>query len=177
MKSIRLSILLALAVSLQAALAAPTVSTIAPTAGATVSSLETISVTFNEPVTGVYATSVRVNGEPTSAVSGSGAGPYVFSFAQPSPGAVTVAWDEDQSIAGNGTGEFVPTGSWTYTLTDTIAPTLGKIRTSVAGQELDNVLPPPGSTVGTLTKAQVTFSELVTGVDAADLLINGIPRH
>ena len=38
-----------------------------------------------------------------------------------------------------------------------------------------SVNPPAGSSVGSLTAIQVTFSETVTGVDASDLLINGNP--
>ncbi len=174
MKMIRCLTVLAFVASLPSGFAAPTVSVTAPTPGTTVSSLTSISITFNEPVTGVAATALIVNGEPADTLGGSGAGPYVFSFPQPSPGAVAVAWDPDQTIAGIGTGEFAPGSGWNYTLTDTIAPTLGKLRTSVAGQEIDYVRPAAGSTVGVLTKAVVTFSEIVTGVNAADLLVNGM---
>ena len=152
--------------------AAPSVSVTVPAPGTTVSTLTSVSITFSEPVTGVSATDLGVNGELTDSVTGTGAGPYVFSFPQPQAGTVTLGWDVDQSIAGIGTGEFVPGGGWSYTLTDTIAPALGKIRTAVAGQEMDNVRPVAGATVGTLTQAVVSFSEPVSGVDAADLLVN-----
>jgi hypothetical protein len=174
MKMFRFLTVLAFAVSLNSVVAAPTVVTTTPAPGTTVSNLTSLSITFSEPVTGVLASDLGVNGEPADAVVGTGAGPYVFSFPQPSPGSVTAVWDTDQGIAGLGTGEFVPTGPWTYTLTDTIAPTLGQLRTSVAGQEMDNVRPTPGSTVGALTQASVTFSENVTGVDHTDLLVNGV---
>lgn len=155
--------------------AAPTVSVVSPAPGTTVSSLTTVSITFSEAVTGVNATDLGVNGELADSVTGSGSGPYVFTFPQPPAGQVSLAWDVDQSIAGLGTGEFVPAGGWIYTLADTLAPELGKVRTTVAGQEMDAVRPAPGSTVGSVTQAVVSFSETVTGVSAADLLVNGTP--
>lgn len=154
--------------------AAPVVSVTDPAPGSAVSSLTSVSVTFSEPVTGVAATDLGIDGESAATVTGSGAGPYVFRFPQPPPGTVTLGWDPDLSISGIGTGEFVPGGSWSYALTDSIAPALGKIATSVAGQEMDDVRPAAGSVVGALTSAIVTFSEPVSGVDAADLLINGV---
>ncbi len=158
-----------------AASAAPTVSVTDPVPGTSVSSLTAVSITFSEPVTGVAFTDLGINGEAALAVTGSGAGPYVFSFPQPPPGTVSMGWDADQVIAGIGTGEFLPTALWSYTLTDTIAPTLGVLSTSVAGQEMADVHPAAGAVAGTLTTAAVNFSESVRGVDAADLLVNGVP--
>lgn len=158
------------------AFAAPAVSVTVPTPGATVGTLTSVSITFSEPVTGVSANDLGVNGEPADVVTGSGAGPYVFGFPQPQAGAINLAWDAaDLTIGGIGTGEFVAGSPWNYTLTDSIAPGLGQVRTSVAGQEMADVRPPAGSVVGVLTTAVVSFSEIVTGVDAADLLVNGAP--
>jgi hypothetical protein len=98
----------------------------------------------------------------------------VFTFPQPPAGTVTLGWNADQGIAGIGSGEFVPAAAWSYTLTDTIAPALGQVRTTVAGQEMDDVRPAAGAVVGLLTTVSVTFSETVTGVNAADLLVNGM---
>jgi hypothetical protein len=154
--------------------AAPTVTTRVPNDGATVNALSSISVTFNEAVTGVDASDLLINNDAALAVSGSGVGPYVFTFTQPAPGVVNISWDFDHGIAGLGTGPYVPT-TWSYTLLDTLAPTVAKIKSSVAGQDQDAIVPLPGSTVGTLTQVEVTFSENVIGVDAADLLVNGAP--
>src|SRR4051812_36629100 len=74
------------------AIAAPTVTTLVPAAGASVSGLTQISVTFSENVTGVDADDLLLNNDPASTVSGSGAGPYVFTFTQPPPGTVNVTW-------------------------------------------------------------------------------------
>ena len=145
-----------------AALAAPTTTITSPAPGSTVSTLTTVAVTFNEAVTGVDANDLLINNEGALTLTGSGAGPYTFSFTQPPPGAVSVSWDFDHGIAGLGTGAFVPGNGWSYTLTDTIAPTLAV------------TTPTPNATLGNLTQAEVTFSEAVEGVDATDLLINGI---
>lgn len=142
--------------------AAPTVSSITPLPGSTVSSLASISITFSEPVTGVQAEDLAIGENSATVVTGSGAGPYNFTFTQPLPGSVVVDWVGDQGIAGLGTGAFAPTGPWTYTLNDVIAPV-------VVTQT-----PTPGATVTLLNQVEVTFSEEVTGVDAGDLTVNGI---
>ncbi len=155
--------------------AAPTVQSTTPTPSSTVSTLTSISITFSEAVAGLSATDLEINNVGASTVSGSGAGPYVFSFTQPPPGPVAVAWSTEHGITGVGTGLFVPTGSWSYTLSDILAPTIAKVITSVAGQDQDALLPRANATVGTLTQVQVNFSEPVQGVDASDLLVNGVP--
>ncbi len=170
-----LAAILAVLAPLSVLTAAPTVTTTVPAPGSTVSSLTSVSLTFSEAVTGVEAGDLIVAGDTPATVTGSGAGPYVFSFTQPQPGTVAVTWDVDHGVAGIGTGAFVPAGSWSYTLTDSVAPAVGRITTSVAGQEVDAVFPTPASTVAVLTQATVTFSEAVTGVDAADLLVKGVP--
>ena len=143
-------------------LAVPTVTTQAPVASATVSSLSTISVTFSEAVTGVDADDLLINADAAQFVTGSGAGPYVFTFTQPAAGLVNVGWAGDHGIVGQaGTGAFAPS-MWVYTLNDTIAPTV-------------ILLSPSASAVlASLTQVEVTFSENVTGVNAADLLVNGV---
>src|SRR4029453_8407587 len=134
------------------AYAAPTVQTLDPAPGSTVNSLTQVSVTFSEPVSAVDAVDLLINGESAALLTGSGAGPYVFSFTQPAAGTVTVAFDVDHGIAGLGAGEFATPLPWTYTLTDTIAPTVVALT------------PAAGSTVGNLTQVEVLFSEPVTGV-------------
>src|SRR4051794_25139784 len=80
--------------------AAPTVSRLSPASGSTVSALTSISVTFSEAVTGVNADDLLINNDPAVGVSGWGEGPYVFTFTQPSPGAINISWDFDHGIAG-----------------------------------------------------------------------------
>lgn len=144
--------------------AAPTISTISPSPGSQVAGLSSLQISFSEEVGGVDTSDLFINGAITQAVAGSGAGPYIFTFSQPQPGAVSIEFAGDTGIAGiAGSGQFVSPPSWGYTLVDTLAPTTPFLS------------PVPGSTVGTLTEAEVTFSETVTGVDAADLKINGAP--
>ncbi len=139
----------------------PTVAVLSPPANSTVNSLTQIQVTFSENVFSVSAGDLLINGIPADSVTGSGSN-YVFSFTQPIAGTVLAYWDSDTEIS-DGNGNYLdPSGSWTYTLVDNLAPTLAK------------ALPASGSTVGLLTQAQVMFSEAVGGVSAADLLMNGV---
>ena len=77
---------------------APTAVSISPLPGAVLKTFTSLSVTFSETVGGVDASDLRVNGAGASAVSGSGAGPYQFTFTQPATGAVTVAWTNTHGI-------------------------------------------------------------------------------
>lgn len=114
-------------------------------------------------MTGVEADDLLINGEGAVFVTGSGAGPYVFTFTQPPSGTVNIAFDSDHGIVSQaGTGLF-PGATWSYTLTDTIAPIVSVLT------------PAASSMVGSLTQVEVVFSEPVTGVDAADLTINSTP--
>lgn len=146
---------------------APTVSAQTPVAGATVSNLTQITVTFSKPVTGVDAADLRINGLPASTVTGGGAA-YTFTFAQPAYGTVAVAWVtnhgiKDFEIPANDFDSARTGNTWAYTLVDLVPPV-------VASQA-----PPAGAQVTNLTQITVTFSEPVAGVEASDLLINGAP--
>jgi Lamin Tail Domain/Chitobiase/beta-hexosaminidase C-terminal domain/CotH kinase protein len=141
-----------------------TVTTISPTPGNAVGSLSLLSITFSEDVAGVDTDDLFINGATPQAVSGTGAGPYTFTFTQPPPGGVSIEFAGDTGIAPvSGVGDFQPPESWSYTLNDILAPSITLLA------------PAAGSTVGTLTRALVTFSETVTGIDAGDLTINGTP--
>jgi len=143
----------------------PVVAIKAPAAGQ-VSSLTSITVTFSEPVTGVNATDLLINGVPAQAMTG-GNDTYTFTFPQPAYGTVNITWVSGHGIADFGVppNAFNPAtagNTWQYNLLDNVAPT-------VAYQ-----LPFAGVTVRSLNQIEVNFSEAVTGVDAADLLINGV---
>lgn len=92
---------------------APTITLRNPTAGAVVGDpLTSLSVTFSESVDGtVEAADLTINGSPATGVSGSGAGPYTFTFTNPANGTVNVSL---------GTGIADPAGNpfagsnWTY---------------------------------------------------------------
>lgn len=140
----------------------PVVASLDPPAGATVSSLSELAVTFNKNVVGVEAQDLLINGLPASGVSGSGSN-YIFTFTQPAPGVAQVAWNADNAIVDLAGNALDTDGAWFYTLIDTIAPALL------------STAPAAGAAVSSMTQAKVLFTEPVTGVEAADLLLNGVP--
>ena len=88
-----------------------------PAAGAMLRALTTLSVQFNEPVSGIEAADLLINNQPAATVTGHGAGPYEFTFAQPANGNVTVAWAASAGIRDlSGARNPFAGGSWTYTL-------------------------------------------------------------
>src|SRR4030095_3062464 len=105
---------------------APTIALQSPLAGAAGSTLTQITVHFSEPVTGVDAADLRINGSPAANVTGGGAA-YTFTFPQPPYGAVSVGW-----ITGHGITDIEPAahpfdrtrpgGSWSYTLVCQVQP-------------------------------------------------------
>ncbi|MBE7504329.1 MAG: lamin tail domain-containing protein [Verrucomicrobiales bacterium] len=95
----------------------PVVSELIPPDRATVRELSRVEVHFSEPVQGVDAADLLVNGQPCSSVTLFAPGVFVFEFAPPAPGAVTLTW-----TAGHGIRDFAAAanpfagGSWSYTL-------------------------------------------------------------
>lgn len=77
----------------------PSILKLAPAPGATVGQLDRVEVWFTEPVAGVDAADLQVKGRPATAVVGSGAGPYVFTFDPPGPGTVQLEWSPSHGIA------------------------------------------------------------------------------
>ncbi|MBN2505696.1 MAG: lamin tail domain-containing protein [Verrucomicrobia bacterium] len=145
---------------------APTVESFVPAEGP-VDSLTQLTVNFAEPVTGVDAADLLVNGAPAVAVAGSST-TYTFFFPQPAEGVVEVSWAEHHGIVDREDppkpfSGRAPGDTARYQLTDTLPPAI------VA------VAPVPGATVPELTRIRLVFSEPVGGVQAADLLLNGIP--
>jgi hypothetical protein len=70
---------------------------------------------FSEPVTGVDPADLRVNGAPATAVSGSGAGPYLFAVAQPAQGSAAVTWAPAHGIQDTATpANAFAGGGWSY---------------------------------------------------------------
>ncbi len=90
---------------------------ISPPANATVRSLQQITVLFAEAVTGLSTNDLLVNDQPARQVSGSGAGPYTFTYLQPSNGPVNVRWSAGHGISDLATppNPFVG-GQWTYVI-------------------------------------------------------------
>ena len=146
---------------------APTVFSQTPLAGSTVTNLTQIAVVFSEPVIGVDAADLRINGLPAVGLSGSGSN-YTFTFPQPAYGSVSISWASSHGItdtepAHNAFDASRPGATWQYSLIDTTPPTIAAKN------------PPAGANVTNLVMLTVTFSEVVQGVNASDLLINGIP--
>jgi hypothetical protein len=148
----------------------PMIYTQIPPAGATVTNLRVVQVVFTERVVGVDAADLLINDVPATNVVGSGSN-YVFYFPQPAYGTVRIRFAPDHGITDVGWPSHLPFdetdegASWTYELIDVVPPVI-VART-----------PAPGSTVTNLTEISVTFSEPVAGVDAADLLVNGVPAY
>ncbi len=132
-----------------------------------VSELRSITVTFNRPVHDVVPEDLLINNQPAVQLSGAGTA-YTFSFEQPAFGRIDIGF-----TGGNGITDFSnpphffdaadPSAHWSYQLRDGTPPTVLSI------------VPPVGAVVGALSDVELRFSEEVTGVDAGDLLMNGVP--
>ena len=95
----------------------PGVAGLTPAAGIGVRQLTQIEVLFTEPVVGIEAGDLLVNGLAATGVSVQGAGNYVFTFSQPASGPVQLAWAANHGIRDfAGAPNSFPGGSWTYTL-------------------------------------------------------------
>jgi hypothetical protein len=144
----------------------PALASISPAPG-TVSGLTQLTVVLTEPVVGVKADDLLINRASASTVSGSGA-TYTFTFPQPVYGGVHVAWAEssaieDLALPPNWFDVAAAGSTWDYDLVDVVPP------------QVVNIFPPAQATVRGLAQIEVSFDEPVSGVDAADLLINGQP--
>lgn len=145
----------------------PTVLRVTPAAG-TVTDLTEITVTFSEPVTGVTAAHLLVNGIGASSLAALDSTTYTFRFVQPPYGNVAIGWNpghniSDQALPPNRFDAHGPGATWTYELVDRTAPVVAA------------VTPNPGATVRSLGQVTVLFSEPVAGVDAADLRVGQTP--
>jgi hypothetical protein len=144
----------------------PTVLSVTPAPG-TITNLTQITVTFSEPVSGVAAAFLQVNGIGAAGLSGDGA-TYTFTFVQPAYGNVAITWSGghnifDQALPPNRFDATGPGATWNYTLVDNTTPKVAALT------------PSTGATVRSLNGITVLFSEAVSGVEADDLLINNTP--
>lgn len=108
----------------------PTVFSKSPALG-NLSSLTSISVSFTDPVFGVSASDLLINGIAATGVSGSGSN-YTFTFSQPAEGTVYVGWSGAHGITDfesppKAFDPFSAGGTWQYTLADTVAPVVTTI--------------------------------------------------
>lgn len=93
----------------------PAVAVLVPAEGVTVRSLTQVEVTFTEPVVGIDAGDLLINGRPASSISVVAAGRYRFTFAQPGNGLVQLAWGSSHGIRDFANNAFAGI-SWNYTL-------------------------------------------------------------
>lgn len=144
----------------------PVVSAVAPVAGSTIHDWPQtqIAVTFSEEVRGVDAADLWVNGSPALTVSGAGSN-YTFTAAQPAPGSVALGFAPGHGITdvfNNPLDESLAANTWTYTFADTMPPVV------------QGLTPKPGTLAVRLETLEVVFNEAVTGLEAGDLLVNGV---
>lgn len=93
----------------------PQVALVTPVAGAQVSQLTQVEVLFSEPVRGLNAADLLLNGQPAASATGAEAGPYRFHFAAAPPGVAQLAWAGGHAItdlAGNSFSD----GGWSVTV-------------------------------------------------------------
>jgi hypothetical protein len=93
---------------------------------------------------------------------------YLFSFANPEPGELTLRWEQDAGIVDLAVNpnEFDwqnPSEIRLYQLIDQDAPFVSR------------VFPPAKSTIERFSEVEIYFSETITGLEATDLLANGEP--
>jgi len=146
---------------------APRVVQVTPAPG-TIFGLTNFTVRFSEPVTGVDAADLLINTVPASSVSNISSSVYTFAFPQPPFGAVDITWARAHGIVDldetpKPFDENAASSRAHYTLLNPSAPTV-VFQTPAAGTRLTD-----------LTTITVQFSEAVAGVEATDLLINGVP--
>jgi hypothetical protein len=141
-----------------------------PAAYAMITNLTNITIVFSERVHGVDASDLLINGVPATSLTGSGS-IYTFFFPQPPYGDVSISFASDHNIFDFGYpmdlmfNDFSTNSAWVYDLFDRTPP-----RVAIH-------VPATGTTVTNLTTISVSFSENVTGVDAGDLLVNGVPAY
>ncbi len=143
---------------------APRVLSATPPFGATISNvLSQITVIFNRNVTGVSLDDFVINGDTPLSFTGSNT-TYVFTITPPAPGPVQCSWDANQVIVDDaGVRMQEASNTWSYLYVDNTPPTLVSLT------------PASNSVVAALGQVEVRFSEPVLGLDAGDLLINGVP--
>ena len=125
--------------------------------------LDSITVKFSEPMSGIEAGDLMVNDYPALSVSAKG-NAFTFKLDDLPPGKIDVWWSPTHGIGDQASppNAFAPKNDpWTYELLDLVPPRLA------------SHLPLEG-TVRQFSQAEVWFDEPVQGVDARDLMANGV---
>lgn len=101
----------------------PLIISIDPEPGSVVRQINKIEVLFNEPVEGVDASDLLINGVPAEKLFISSQDDYIFEFATPSTGVVNIAWQPNHGIHDMSSRQNpFAGGSWIYYF-DQNAPT------------------------------------------------------
>jgi hypothetical protein len=146
----------------------PTVMRVDPAPGM-VGSFQEVRIVFSEPVQGVQARDLSLNGRAALEVTGAGE-EYVFTFGVTEPGELTLQWVQDAGIKDlasrpNAFDWHSPSEIRLYQLVDLDLPVIHQMT------------PPPGRTLAAFSEVELVFSEPVRGLDAGDLLVNGHPAE
>ncbi len=104
----------------------PVVSSQHPASGATVGELSQVEVTFSEVVFGIDAADLVVNGLIATNVTGSGLGPYIFTFPAPPPGDVSLRWASAAGIRDGSSNVFVGV-DWSFLIDTNFVVPLARI--------------------------------------------------
>ena len=99
----------------------PVIETILPAEELRVQTLNTIEVIFTEPVEGVDAADLLINGQPAAEMELVSPGQFVFTFTEPAPGSVVVNWAANHGITDLSLNPFAG-GSWNYNLDPNAPP-------------------------------------------------------
>ncbi|MBL9127513.1 MAG: lamin tail domain-containing protein, partial [Verrucomicrobiales bacterium] len=98
----------------------PSVAGLTPGASQTVRELGSISVLFSEPVAGVEASDLTIQGQPASRVIEIAPSQFVFEFPSPPAGSVSVAWAPGHGITDRASPpNAFAGGSWVYRIDPT----------------------------------------------------------
>src|SRR5262245_43819928 len=98
-----------------------TVAALLPLAGEVLAELTQVDVSFSEPVLGVDAADLLINGSPASSVTSLGPTQFRFRFPTPANGAVSLSWSAAHGIIDLDNTPFAG-GSWSYQLDVNLPP-------------------------------------------------------
>ncbi len=99
----------------------PSMVQIVPAPGETLSEFLTVEVQFDQPVTGVNASDLLINGQPATDVSEVVQGQFVFTVPAEANGAIHLQWVSNHGIADESGAPFAG-GAWSYTLNTNLPP-------------------------------------------------------
>ncbi|MCS7337497.1 MAG: hypothetical protein NZ739_04570 [Verrucomicrobiae bacterium] len=109
---------------------APLITNVSPPPGSVQGAFTQLTVAFNKPVYGVDAADLLIGDQPASVLIGTpGTNRYVFLFAQPAPGLITVSWDDAHGIvdvAGRPFDQGPSNAVWHYTIADIVSPAVSQ---------------------------------------------------